>query len=90
MAHGEISVVLNNGIVLSHGIDPWLIIGLAASYQQMIADYDAAGMDEMATQCDQMLLAMQHLAGMALFDDKDYFTFGPGNEEYLRNCGDEG
>lgn len=95
MAHGELAtvdssmVVRSVGVPLVHSVDPWLIVGLAARYQQDYAMFEKSNMATMADQADYMLTAMQEIAGLALHGDKTYFTWGPGNEEYLRNCGDE-
>ena len=81
--HGEILVSLPSNDKCS--IDPWLIVGLAAFYEHEYHMFDKAGMNTMADQMDYMLTALQEIAGLALHNDKNYFTFGEGNEEYLNN-----
>ena len=84
MAHGEFS----KGNLIS-SVNPWMVIALAAFYKQEREMFERLGQDRLAFQSDYMLSAMEELAGLHLHNDKTYFTYGPGNDEYMRNTGEE-
>lgn len=70
-------------------VDPWLIVGLAAHCRNEMEMYEKAGLHQCSMQSDYMLGAMQTLAGLILYHDPNYFTFGPGSDEYMENTGQE-
>jgi hypothetical protein len=63
-------------------INPWLIVGMAADYQQKVLRFERVGDMEMAARYDYMLQALEELAGIYLHDDPTYFLWGQGNVEY--------
>lgn len=70
-------------------VDPWLIVGMAAHCRQEMETFDEAGMVQCSMQSDYMLGALQTLAGLILYNDAEYFTFGSGFDEYMENTGQE-
>jgi hypothetical protein len=68
-------------------VDPWIIVGMAAKCRLDLDAFEKAGLTQCAMQSDYMLGALETMAGMILHNDADYFTFGPGFEEYMDNTG---
>lgn len=79
----------NNNINEVRLVNPWEIIALACHYQQEIDLFDSHGMHKQADEADWKLTALQELVGLMLYNDPTYYTWGPGNEELLRNIGAE-
>lgn len=74
--------------MISTNVDPWLVIGLAAYYENEMKTFEAEGHYAVAHHFCTMLTALQQLAGLITHKDETYYTFGPGNIEHFQNVGE--